>query len=32
MSVSTDIAQIVNYEELDFFSATNASYANYKAT
>ena len=32
MSVSTDIAQIVDHEEPDFFGATDALYADYKAT
>jgi hypothetical protein len=31
-SISTNTAHIVNHEELDFFSATNALYADYKAT
>jgi hypothetical protein len=31
-SISTNTAHIIDHEELDFFGATNASYADYKAT
>jgi hypothetical protein len=31
-SISTDTAYIIDHEELDFFRATNALYADYKAT